>query len=54
MYRNITGFKVLANPVTYLIDTPGIIQPKILDNEDGLRLCSIGSIRDGIIEHDFT
>jgi len=29
-------FKVMENPLTYLIDSPGIIQPKIHDNEDGL------------------
>ena len=52
--RSIMGFKVLASPLTYVIDTPGIIQPKIHSNEDGMRLCAVGSIRDGIIEHDFT
>lgn len=52
--RSITGFKVMTNPLTYLIDTPGIIQPKIIHNEDGMRLCAVGSIRDGIVEHEFT
>ena len=50
--RSITGFKVMLEPLTYLIDTPGIIQPKILHNEDGLRLWAIGSIRDGIVDHE--
>ena len=36
--RSIMGFKVLASPLTYVIDTPGIIQPKIHSNEDGMRL----------------
>ena len=36
--RSITGFKVMTDPLTYLIDTPGITQPKILHNEDGMRL----------------
>ena len=48
--RSMDGFKVMENPITYLIDTPGIIQPKILDNEDGLRLSACGSIKDGIID----
>jgi ribosome biogenesis GTPase A len=34
--RSMNGFKIMNSPVTYLIDTPGIIQPKILNNEDGL------------------
>lgn len=48
--KNITGFKVMVDPLTYMLDTPGIIQPKILCNEDGLRLSAVGSIRDGIVE----
>lgn len=27
--RSMTGFKVLSDPLTYMIDTPGIIMPKI-------------------------
>ncbi|MBK8156503.1 MAG: 50S ribosome-binding GTPase [Streptococcus sp.] len=34
--KSFSGFKVMENPLTYLIDSPGIIQPKIHDNEDGL------------------
>lgn len=50
--KSMNGFKVMTNPVTYLIDTPGIIQPKIHNNEDGLRLCVTGTIRDGIVDID--
>ncbi len=49
--QNITGFKIIQDPSVYMIDTPGIIQPKIRENsEDGLKLCACNNIRDGIIE----
>ena len=37
----------------YLVDTPGIILPKIEDDsEDGLKLCAVHAIRDGIIDEE--
>lgn len=49
--KSITGFKIMSDPPTYMIDTPGIIQPKIKENsEDGLKLCACNNIRDGILE----
>lgn len=49
--KSITGFKIISDPPTYIIDTPGIIQPKIRENsEDGLKLCACNNIRDGILE----
>ncbi|CDW87566.1 mitochondrial gtpase 1 [Stylonychia lemnae] len=52
--KTITGFKIMSDPPTYMVDTPGIIQPKIRENsEDGLKLCACNNIRDGIIELEF-
>lgn len=52
--KSFSGFKVMNNPLTYLVDSPGIIQPKILSNEDGLRLSICGSMRDSIIDPNTT
>lgn len=49
--KNINGFKILSDPPIYIMDTPGIIQPKIRESsEDGLKLCACNNIRDGIVE----
>lgn len=49
--KNITGFKIITEPPTFMIDTPGIIVPKIKEqSEDGLKLCVCANIRDGIVE----
>lgn len=46
--KNINGFRISENPLSYLVDTPGIMVPKILDNETGLKLALVGCIRDKI------
>jgi hypothetical protein len=48
--KSISGFKILADPPTYVVDTPGLIVPKIERAEDGLKLCACNCIRDGIVE----
>ena len=51
--KSITGFKIVSDPPTFMMDTPGIIIPKIRDDsEDGLKLCVCNNIRDGIVEND--
>jgi len=51
--RSINGFKIITDPPTFMMDTPGIIIPKIKENsEDGLKLCVCANIRDGIVEHE--
>ena len=48
-----TGFRIVTDPPMYLVDTPGIILPKIKDDsEDGLKLAACHAIRDGIIEDE--
>lgn len=48
---SISGFKIVHDPAMYLVDTPGIIIPKIReDSEDGLKLAAIHAIRDGILD----
>lgn len=49
--KSINGFKIISDPPTFMMDTPGIITPKIKENsEDGLKLCVCANIRDGIVE----
>ena len=49
--KSISGFKIISDPPTFMMDTPGIIIPKIKeDSEDGLKLCICNNIRDGIVE----
>ena len=49
--KSISGFKIVSDPPMYLVDTPGIIVPKIKeDSEDGLKLAACHSIRDGILD----
>jgi ribosome biogenesis GTPase A len=51
--KSITGFKIIADPPTFMMDTPGIIIPKIKEgSEDGLKLCVCNNIRDGIVESE--
>jgi ribosome biogenesis GTPase A len=52
--KNMTGFKIISDPATFLIDTPGVIMPKIKENsEDGLKLSVCNCIRDGILELEY-
>ncbi len=49
--KSINGFKIVSDPPTFMMDTPGIIIPKIRESsEDGLKLSVCNNIRDGIIE----
>ena len=48
--KSVTGFKIISDPPTYVIDTPGIFIPRLNDSEQGLKLCAVNCIRDGIVE----
>ena len=50
---SISGFKIVSDPPMYLVDTPGIIVPKIAEGTDiGLKLAACHSIRDGILDDE--
>ena len=52
--KQISGFKIIVDPLTYVVDTPGIIIPKIREHsEDGLKLCACNCIRDGILDMEY-
>ena len=53
MTTSISGFKIVSDPPMYLVDTPGIIVPKIAEGTDiGLKLAACHSIRDGILDDE--
>jgi ribosome biogenesis GTPase A len=50
--RNVDSFKVNLEPLIFIIDTPGIMPPKIYNNETGLKLSVCGNIKDKIAGKD--
>lgn len=50
--RGVSGFKIANDPLAYLVDTPGIMVPRIVDEETGLKLALVGSIKNSIIGKD--
>jgi ribosome biogenesis GTPase A len=46
--RHIDYFKVNSEPVIYVIDTPGIMPPKIFNYASGLKLSVCGNIKEKI------
>lgn len=46
--RHIDSFKINLQPVIYIMDTPGIMPPKIYNPESGLKLSICGNIKDKI------
>ncbi|PSN56851.1 Mitochondrial GTPase 1 [Blattella germanica] len=44
-----TRIKVSENPLLYIIDTPGILQPHIPDLEKGLRLALCSCLKDNLV-----
>jgi len=50
--KSISGFKVINDPPIFVVDTPGIIIPKISNSIDALKLCACHAIRDGIEESE--
>ena len=46
--KSLSGFRIITDPPIFLVDSPGIITPKIKTAEEGLKLCACHSIRDGI------
>ncbi|EFA76861.1 hypothetical protein PPL_09613 [Heterostelium album PN500] len=50
--RNITGFRVSDDPPAFLVDTPGIMIPGVLEDvERALTLSLVGAISEKIVDH---
>jgi len=50
--KSVTGFKISESPLAYLVDTPGVMVPRINDDETGLKLSLVGCIKDTIVGKD--
>lgn len=48
--RNVTGFVVSHQPYIYMLDSPGVMYPRIDNYENGMRLIIAGCIRDHSME----
>lgn len=50
--RGVSGFKVSLDPLMYVVDTPGILFPKLENKEQAMKLALIGAIKDEIVGED--
>jgi len=46
--KHVSGFKISSEPKTWIIDTPGIMVPSLIEEEQALNLSLVGSIKDSI------
>ena len=50
--RSVVRLKVSEDPLVYLMDTPGVMMPKILNQEQGFNLALAGAIRQDLVGVD--
>uniref|UniRef100_A0A493SV29 Mitochondrial ribosome associated GTPase 1 n=1 Tax=Anas platyrhynchos platyrhynchos TaxID=8840 RepID=A0A493SV29_ANAPP len=48
----LTRIQVCETPLMYLVDTPGVLPPKLGDVETGMKLALCGAIRDHLVGED--
>ncbi|NXL51190.1 MTG1 GTPase, partial [Podilymbus podiceps] len=48
----LTRIQVCEKPLMYLVDTPGVLPPKLGDAETGMKLALCGAIRDHLVGED--
>uniref|UniRef100_A0A8C9EXE4 Mitochondrial GTPase 1 n=1 Tax=Pavo cristatus TaxID=9049 RepID=A0A8C9EXE4_PAVCR len=48
----LTRIQVCETPLVYLVDTPGVLPPKLADMETGMKLALCGAIRDHLVGED--
>ncbi|XP_009075471.1 PREDICTED: mitochondrial ribosome-associated GTPase 1 [Acanthisitta chloris] len=48
----LTRIQVCEKPLVYLVDTPGVLPPKLGDVETGMKLAICGAIRDHLVGED--
>ncbi|NXJ68572.1 MTG1 GTPase, partial [Rostratula benghalensis] len=48
----LTRIQVCEKPLMYLVDTPGVLPPKLGDVETGMKLAVCGAIRDHLVGED--
>lgn len=50
--RGLSGFKILSNPLMFLMDTPGVMIPSVIPKELGLKMAVLGIIKDQIVQKE--
>ncbi len=48
--KGVSGFKILQNPLMFLMDSPGVMVPSNIHPELGLKLATIGLIKENIVD----
>jgi ribosome biogenesis GTPase A len=48
--RGIGGFRILNNPLMFLMDTPGVMIPSSIPKELGMKMAVLGLIKDQIVD----
>ena len=48
--KGLGGFKILNNPLMFLMDTPGVMIPSVIPKELGLKMAVLGLIKEQIVE----
>ncbi len=44
------GFKILNNPLMYLVDSPGVMIPSVIPHELGLKMALLGIIKEQVVD----
>ncbi|KAK1288918.1 hypothetical protein QJS10_CPB19g01777 [Acorus calamus] len=47
--QDIAGYKIAHQPSIYVLDSPGVLVPRIPDIETGLKLALTGSVKDSVV-----
>jgi len=47
--RHMSSFRIGARPSMYVMDTPGVMVPRIADLETGLKLALTGAVKDSVV-----
>lgn len=50
--RGLSGFKILSNPLMFLLDTPGVMIPSAIPKELGMKMAVLGLIKEQIVEKE--
>lgn len=50
--KGLGGFKILNNPLMFLMDTPGVMIPSVIPKELGMKMAVLGLIKDQIVDKE--
>ena len=48
--KGVSGFKILSNPLMFLLDSPGVMIPSVIPKELGLKMAVLGLIKEQIVD----